>query len=1173
MNNASVWIHFLLFYVFPIQTYLFNRLFQRQSVVKVNRFHLSSNFYLSSRKKQKNSEVDRLDYQYNLLSSLAGEFDDEFQIKSYNIGKSHSQNNTNLFDFGLSVVLASYSFESYNEPVVGKIAKGIDGTSVVFTSTEYIRRIFSGTVFVTIDRGQFKYDESQPLDRVISGNNPDPYIVITAIEDGALAPSSNYNSNQSQNCNKLVYGRIIDSMRSSTKKDKKMAEWKENYFLYISNPNTSRIMFQAYDENIHASGISVSSTKTAADSDSLIGQGMINVKDLMEMSNADARSYGGPITLPVPLYAFNYTKGWLVVNRERPARAGTVIVKLEYIPWAEQTEPLPVTVNNNSQINNTDNSGVDAIEESSNASNSNSFLTSNKDYIKHLPSGASPNILNWINLLQNILSTQEGSHEILESLALGSLKQICSIDNAETDTQAGIWADFTLRRIVVSFRGTEAVKFKDILTDLNIFQSSYMEGESELDKVKIHQGFLTAFFSVREALLQQLYFIMLLTNEKENVNSKSWEIYICGHSLGGALATLLTFDLSRIRAGLVSSKGFKSDEVNDEINKNYKKNQNQSLSLIENPFIQPRAENILHFFKQLMFSSQSSAIENNDNVNDNATAKKPLNDFYQDALLEPAVPIDPALSYTQDVVFMSVLNQSKITCYSYGAPRVGNSHFKTLFNRLVPYGCYRVVNKLDVVARLPRTSKAYMFFDYDHVGKTVLIDDQDTLSAAPNIDDTITSKNDSTSAGVVSLWVEGESQGVCPVNDVALFSEEFSLDTSVAVDWLYSTLNNTNQNWASFTNTVSTEQLTRLFSDTILNPLSGVVNNTKNTILSSILTASLQSYSLELPSLDNTIMSKLTPTDILQYYYKYNYNADNNDYNSNNNANISNSNIVVDPNYNLLSDINRHVDGIVQTYLTQYSRMFLQQKRDLLATNNSYNNSNHPDKDDIKIIMKNNSFGSLAWSSSAYTSLQNQLISSLNQSITLLQNYSSLPAWPLTLPMTSPLSLPLSMTLSLSSNNITDYLEAIKSNTIQKYSFEVSKWNTNNNIISSSKQQNASYDSQQLQQPGITMDAWDGINDRTPSNNNNINIILENKMENKNEFNRENNIIFPFELKLPPVIDSKFVEREIRMLRGLLDGTALNHHFEESYYIALERVFNQSQLYHKITGLDENEMT
>ena len=153
-------------------------------------------------------------------------------------------------------------------------------------------------------------------------------------------------------------------------------------------------------------------------------------------------------------------------------------------------------------------------------------------------------------------SSNRGSNEVMDPSdwrRKSGLHQLCHIDNTETDTQASIWADNESKRIVIAFRGTEQVKIKDILTDINIIQTPYEEGNKHLRDVRCHLGFLTAFKSVRGAVLQLLRSVLVtdlnISATATVSNQSGREIYVTGHSLGGALATLMTFELARLQSG------------------------------------------------------------------------------------------------------------------------------------------------------------------------------------------------------------------------------------------------------------------------------------------------------------------------------------------------------------------------------------------------------------------------------------------------------------------------------------------------------------------------------------------------------------------------------------------------------------------------------------------------
>jgi len=60
-----------------------------------------------------------------------------------------------------------------------------------------------------------------------------------------------------------------------------------------------------------------------------------------------------------------------------------------------------------------------------------------------------------------------------------------------------------------------------------------------------------------------------------------------------------------------------------------------------------------------------------------------------------------------------------VSMYTFGSPRVGNGRFADLYNRNV-WDAFKVVNNQDVVARLPRGASAWLL-DYEHVGRTVVL--------------------------------------------------------------------------------------------------------------------------------------------------------------------------------------------------------------------------------------------------------------------------------------------------------------------------------------------------------------------------------------------------------------------------------------------------------------------
>lgn len=86
--------------------------------------------------------------------------------------------------------------------------------------------------------------------------------------------------------------------------------------------------------------------------------------------------------------------------------------------------------------------------------------------------------------------------------------------------------------IVLCFRGTEPKEFSDIKADLNALPDRAYNGEGF-----VHNGFQTEVDKIWDDVLSAL--------AKMKTDGKS--IYVCGHSLGGAMATIAT---SRMAPGV-----------------------------------------------------------------------------------------------------------------------------------------------------------------------------------------------------------------------------------------------------------------------------------------------------------------------------------------------------------------------------------------------------------------------------------------------------------------------------------------------------------------------------------------------------------------------------------------------------------------------------------------------
>ncbi|TQD78852.1 hypothetical protein C1H46_035583 [Malus baccata] len=164
-----------------------------------------------------------------------------------------------------------------------------------------------------------------------------------------------------------------------------------------------------------------------------------------------------------------------------------------------------------------------------------------------------------------MLATSLGHPSFIKS----EFEKLCFLDNATTDTQVAIWRDSARKRLVIAFRGTEqAVKMEGLANRsdgssywvISIYLSSYnwlnpeRIGGDFKQEVQVHSGFLRAYDSVRIRIVSLMKLAIGYFDDIAEPLDK-WHVYITGHSLGGALSTLLALELSSsqlAKRGLIS---------------------------------------------------------------------------------------------------------------------------------------------------------------------------------------------------------------------------------------------------------------------------------------------------------------------------------------------------------------------------------------------------------------------------------------------------------------------------------------------------------------------------------------------------------------------------------------------------------------------------------------------
>ncbi|RXH78455.1 hypothetical protein DVH24_001973 [Malus domestica] len=167
-----------------------------------------------------------------------------------------------------------------------------------------------------------------------------------------------------------------------------------------------------------------------------------------------------------------------------------------------------------------------------------------------------------------MLATSLGHPSFIKS----EFEKLCFLDNATTDTQVAIWRDSARKRLS---------RWKDLRTDLMVAPTGLnperiggdFKQEVQVRKIysfvgemnrlltkqslcilMVHSGFLRAYDSVRIRIVSLMKLAIGYFDDIAEPLDK-WHVYITGHSLGGALSTLLALELSSsqiAKRGLIS---------------------------------------------------------------------------------------------------------------------------------------------------------------------------------------------------------------------------------------------------------------------------------------------------------------------------------------------------------------------------------------------------------------------------------------------------------------------------------------------------------------------------------------------------------------------------------------------------------------------------------------------
>jgi Lipase (class 3) len=505
------------------------------------------------------------------------------------------------FDMGKALFCAGLAFDAYVEPPSNssRWEKGSNGMNVAFVSPAYTRNLYKGFLELQVQQIYDLPDDDNTAESIVTGGGVDAYLLVAAVEgqwkedvimlekeayhEGVLGLQgaahvgrsrtawANINENQSKATKRKAGVAVPYHIRSTWGKGGQavFTDDEPPFYLYIQDPATSRLVFTVMDDDVIGDGSPIGSahvrlTKLIPDA-KLVGtelldklkQGVIQRIQRGEIQNIDdlspedlpslAREWKGEIKLSSKPRVGNKNgqvtlaaaAGAMVAGPVGAAAGallgalyegevrGRIQLNIRYLPIP------PVDIQRAKYVVKGGLPGVDWGEMYKRW-----LIRSVRDCNK----GCDKDDISALVLSQSITGTD--------------LEHCFFINHDVTGGCCSVYRSLEKKVIVVSFRGTCVPK--DLVTDASLAQDAWVQGEDVNAEgvAKVHTGFRKSLNSISRRLKE-----LILAIPAPDETLDAYSMYVTGHSLGGALATLFTLDIAEF--GVDAGRALPQKESSD----------------------------------------------------------------------------------------------------------------------------------------------------------------------------------------------------------------------------------------------------------------------------------------------------------------------------------------------------------------------------------------------------------------------------------------------------------------------------------------------------------------------------------------------------------------------------------------------------------------------------------